>query len=77
MFSPTSATRLVSVPRLCCTSLHSTRRAEVYAFVPIQDWTRHWTDADLYKKYGLTEDEIAFIEKMIRRMDLSDEPLRR
>ena len=39
---------------------HATRR--VYAFVPIQDWTRPWTDADLYKKYGLTEDEIAFIE---------------
>lgn len=48
---------------------HATRR--VYAFVPIQDFSRPWTDSDLYKKYGLTEDEIAFIEKMIRRMDLS------
>ena len=48
------------------------RRAGSTPSFPIQDWTRHWTDADLYKKYGLTEDEIAFIEKMIRPMDLSE-----
>ena len=30
-----------------------------------------WTDEKLYKKYGLTEDEISFIESMIRPMDLS------
>jgi site-specific DNA-methyltransferase (adenine-specific) len=39
--------------------------------VPTQRWTRRWTDADLYKKYGLTADEIAFIEKVVRPMDLS------
>jgi hypothetical protein len=49
-------------------SQHTTRK--VYAFVPIQKWTRQWTDADLYTKYGLTASEIAFIEKVIRPMDL-------
>ena len=34
---------------------------------------REWTDADLYKKYKLTNEEIAFIEKMIRPMGEADE----
>jgi site-specific DNA-methyltransferase (adenine-specific) len=42
-----------------------------FAFVPIQDFTEPWTDEKLYEKYGLTEEEIAFIESMIRPMDLS------
>jgi site-specific DNA-methyltransferase (adenine-specific) len=42
-----------------------------FAFVPIEDFTEPWTDEKLYKKYGLTEDEIAFIESMIRPMDIS------
>ena len=41
----------------------------VYQFVPIQDFSHLWTDDMLYKKYGLTEDEIAFIESMIRPME--------
>jgi site-specific DNA-methyltransferase (adenine-specific) len=41
----------------------------VYSFVPIQDWNEEWTDEKLYEKYGLTEDEIAFIESMIRPME--------
>jgi len=41
----------------------------VYQFVPIQDFTQSWTDEKLYAKYGLTDDEIAFIEKMVRPMD--------
>jgi len=41
----------------------------VYSFVPIQDFSHPWTDEMLYKKYGLTEEEIAFIESMIRPMD--------
>lgn len=43
----------------------------VYQFVPIQDFTEPWTDEKLYKKYDLTAEEIAFIESMIRPMDLS------
>lgn len=44
---------------------------KVYTFVPTQDWSRKWTDEDLYAKYGITADEIAFIEKIVRPMDLS------
>lgn len=44
---------------------------KVYAFVPMQDWTKPWTDEDLYAKYGITDDERAFIEKVVRPMDLS------
>ena len=40
-----------------------------YSFVPIQDFSHRWTDEMLYKKYGLTEEEIAFIESMIRPME--------
>ena len=29
----------------------------------MQTWDRSWTDAELYKKYGITKDEIAFIEQ--------------
>lgn len=42
-----------------------------FAFVPIEDFSEPWTDEKLYKKYGLTDDEIAFIESMIRPMDVS------
>ena len=40
-----------------------------FRFVPLQDFTRSWTDADLYEKYGLTEDEVSFIESMIKPME--------
>lgn len=43
----------------------------MYTWVPQQTWDRTWTDADLYQKYGLTDEEIAFIESMIRPMDAS------
>ena len=42
---------------------------KVYTFVPTQNWTKPWTDVDLYEKYGLTKSEIAFIEKIVRPMD--------
>jgi len=43
----------------------------VYSFVPLQDFSKSWTDGELYKKYNLTKEEIDFIEKMIRPMDLN------
>lgn len=46
---------------------------KVYTFVPTQDWSVKWTDEMLYEKYGITEDEIAFIEKVVRPMELSDD----
>ena len=43
--------------------------AKTYKFVPLQDFSTPWTDSKLYAKYGLTEEEIAFIESMIRPME--------
>jgi len=51
-------------------SQHTTRK--VYTFVPTQKWTKRWTDKDLYTKYGLTASEIAFVEKLVRPMNLGD-----
>ena len=41
----------------------------VYSLVPIQDFNEPWTDEKLYTKYGLTEEEIEYIESMIRPME--------
>ena len=43
--------------------------SKVYQFVPMQDFNEEWTDEKLYKKYGLNEEEIAFIESMIKPME--------
>ena len=52
--------------------------SNIYAFVPVQDFTENsdikWDktiaeiDQQLYEKYGLTQEEIDFIEKMIKPM---------
>lgn len=51
--------------------LKSTQHATkvVYQLVPIQDFSKPWTDAELYKKYKLTKEEIDFIESMIKPME--------
>ena len=41
----------------------------VFAFVPVQAWSKPWTDEELYAKYNLTDEEIAFIESMIKPME--------
>lgn len=46
---------------------HATR--SVYSFVPLQDFSKPWTDEELYAKYNLTQEEIDFIESMIRPME--------
>ena len=53
--------------------------SKVYQFIPLQDFTSdsdmNWEltseeiDKQLYAKYGLTEEEIAFIESMIKPME--------
>ncbi len=43
----------------------------VYTFVPMQNFSQPWTDEKIYAKYGITKDEIAFINSMIRPMDIS------
>lgn len=40
-------------------------RPDKFRFAPAMDMKRRWTDADLYEHFGLTEDEIAYIEKTI------------
>jgi site-specific DNA-methyltransferase (adenine-specific) len=50
---------------------HATR--STYTWVPQQTWDRTWTDEPLYKKYNLTADEIAFIESMVRPMEVNHE----
>lgn len=53
--------------RQAISSLNVTR--ECFRFVPCEDFTEEWTDEKLYKKYGLTEEEIAFVESTIRPME--------
>lgn len=47
--------------------------SKVYTFVPIQDFKESWTDEKLYKKYGITKEEQAFIDTLIRPMDLTND----
>jgi len=47
---------------------------EAYSFVPILDMNTEWTDQKLYERYGLTKEEVAFIESKIRAMDFDSEP---
>lgn len=46
---------------------------KVYTFVPTQKWTSQWTDDKLYTRYGLTKGEIAFIESIVRPMEVDRE----
>lgn len=59
---------LVSLRKITQHATHST-----YYWVPVQTWDRIWTDAELYKKYGISMEEQAFIEAMIRPMGGEDE----
>jgi hypothetical protein len=52
-------------------SQNATRK--VYDFVPMQDFSEQWTDEKLFKKYKITSDEIAFIESMVRPMEILSE----
>lgn len=44
--------------------------SKVYQFVPEQDFNEEWNDEKLYKKYGINKEDIAFIESLIRPMDI-------
>jgi len=58
---------IVSLRKITQHAIQST-----YSWVPEQAWDRIWTDEMLYEKYGITDEEIEFIESMIRPMDLDD-----
>jgi site-specific DNA-methyltransferase (adenine-specific) len=47
--------------------IHISRNS--FVFVPLQDFSEPWTDEKLYKKYNLNQEEIDFIESMIRPME--------
>ena len=42
---------------------------KAYEFVPLQDFSKVWDDKALYRKYSLTEKEIAVIEETIPAME--------
>jgi site-specific DNA-methyltransferase (adenine-specific) len=46
---------------------HATK--DVYAFVPDIPLDSEWTDEKLYRRYGVTKDEIVFIESIVHPMD--------
>jgi site-specific DNA-methyltransferase (adenine-specific) len=50
---------------------HATR--STYTWVPKQTWDRTWTDEELYQKYGLTKQEIAYVEATVRQKGGADE----
>jgi len=45
-------------------------RRNVYSLVPLQDFTESWDDQKLFEKYGLTEDERAYIMQSVRPMEM-------
>ena len=52
-------------------SIHITK--DKFCFVPVVDFSRAWSDADLYEKYQLDNDECEFIENMIKQMEIGGE----
>ena len=43
--------------------------SSVFQFVPLQDFSKRWTDKKLYKKYNLSKEEIDYIESLIKPME--------
>ena len=58
---------LVSLRKITQHATHAT-----YTWVPLQTWDREWTDEALYEKYGITDEETALIESMVRHMEFSE-----
>ena len=64
--------------RVLVSAMKITQHAQtsVYHFVPMQDFSHPWTDDELYKKYGLSPEEINYIESMIKPMAKEPEELK-
>ncbi len=43
--------------------------SSVFQFVPVQDWSKPWTDGELYRKYNFSRADIDYIESMIKPME--------
>lgn len=52
-------------------SIHISRTS--FTFVPMVDFSKQWTDEELYAEFGITPEEIEFIDSMIKPMDGGDE----
>ena len=50
---------------------HGTKNT--YSFVPLVQLDVPWDDESLYKKFGISADEVAFIESLVRAMEPGDE----
>jgi site-specific DNA-methyltransferase (adenine-specific) len=48
-------------------------KAETFSFVPEVPLDRAWTDRELFKRYSLSEQDIEFIDSMIRTMEFTNE----
>ena len=46
--------------------------SKTYRFVPLLDYSKKWTDQELYSVFGLNQDEITFIEESIQPMDTGE-----
>ena len=53
---------------VCARKIDQHAPSKVYSFVPVQDFTRAWTDADLIKKYDLDESAQKWINDNIKKM---------
>lgn len=42
---------------------------ERFVFVPVQDFSKAWSDEELYRRYNLSTDEMLFVESMMKPMD--------
>ncbi len=62
-------TRFVRFLVSLCARSPSTHTRNVYTFVPDLPLDQEWTDEKLYERYGLTADEIAFIESQVAEHD--------
>ena len=55
--------------RLTYSSMHISKNN--FRFVPLLDFNKEWEDEELYAFYGLSEQEISYIESLVRPMDLT------
>lgn len=61
----TKFVRFLMLPQILSISISK----QSFQFVPNQNFSESWTDEKLYKKYNLDEDEVNFVESMIKGMD--------
>jgi site-specific DNA-methyltransferase (adenine-specific) len=53
---------------LSCVASTQNLTKESFMFVPVQDFSKSFSDQELFRKYDLSQEEISFIENMIKPM---------